>query len=68
MEVEVSDNEYDIDRVEFYVDEQLMETDTTEPYSWRWDKLSFFIHALKVAAYNSNGNVGFEEKTVWKFF
>jgi len=56
-----------IDRVEFYVDGQLMETDTSVPYSWRWNELSFFSHTLKAVAYNSNGNVGFEEKTVWKF-
>ena len=67
VEVDASDDEYEIVKVEFYVDEQLMETDTTKPYSWRWDKLSFFIHALKTVAYNSNGNVGIEEKTVWKF-
>jgi len=68
VEVEASDDEYDIDRVGFYVDGQLMETDTTVPYSWRWNKLSFFRHSLKVAAFNSNGNVCVEEKTVWKFF
>jgi len=42
VEVEASDDEYDIDRVEFYVDGQLMETDTSVPYSWRWNELSFF--------------------------
>jgi len=67
VEVEASDDEYDIDRVEFYVDGQLMETDTSVPYSWRWNKLAFFRHSLKVAAFNSNGNVGVEEKVVWKF-
>jgi len=67
VEVDASDDEYDIDRVEFYIDGQLMETDTSEPYSWRWNKLSFFTHSLKAVAYNSNGNVGIEEKSVWKF-
>jgi len=67
VEVDASDDEYDIDRVEFYVDGDLLGTDTTVPYSWRWNKLSFFTHNLKAVAYNSNGNVGVEEKTLWKF-
>lgn len=67
VEVEASDDEYDIDRVGFYVDGDLLGTDTTEPYSWRWNKLSFFRRSLKVAAFNSNGNVGIQEKLVWKF-
>ena len=67
VQVSAFDDEYNIEKVEFYVDGQLMETDTTVPYSWRWDKLSFFTHILKAVAYNSNGNVGIEKKSVWKF-
>jgi len=68
VEVDASDDEYDIERVEFYVDGNLLGTDTTVPYSWRWNKLTSFRHSLKVVVFNSNGNVGIEKKTVWKFF
>ena len=67
IDVEAVVYDENITSVEFYVDGDLLGTDTTVPYSWRWNKLSFFIHTLKAVAYNSNGNVGIEEKTVWKF-
>lgn len=68
IKVNASDDEYDIEKVEFYIDDELQETDTTEPYSWKWNTISpFSKHTLKAVAYNSNGNVGIEEKVVRKF-
>jgi hypothetical protein len=50
------DTEYDIDRVEFLVDDVVRNIDFTAPYSWRWSTLSIFPHKISVTAYNSVGN------------
>jgi hypothetical protein len=68
VEVEASDDDYDIERVSFYVDDVFQADDTSEPYSWKWNKPSLFRHTLKAVAFNSNGNVGIEEIVVSKFF
>jgi len=56
VEANTSDTRYNIERVEFAVDENLKYTDTTIPYSWRWATPSFFFHTLTVTAYNTVGN------------
>jgi len=68
VEVDASDDEYEIEKVEFYVDDVYQANDTSEPYSWKWNKLMFFRHRLKAVVFNSNGNVGVEELVVSKFF
>jgi len=68
VEVDASDDEYDIEKVQFYVDDVYQANDTSEPYSWKWNKLMFFKHRLKVVVFNTNGNVGVEEIVVSKFF
>jgi hypothetical protein len=44
-------------RVEFYVDGNLTAIDTTSPYEWDWNVVSFFMfHDFKVIAYDQAGN------------
>lgn len=64
----VSDDDSGIDRVEFYVYQQLFETKNSAPYSWLWSEKAFFKQALTVKAYDKAGNVASEDITVWKFF
>jgi len=47
-----------IDKVEFYVDDQLKFTDTSTPYEFEWDTLAETegAHALKAIAFDSKGN------------
>lgn len=66
IEVEASD-ESGINRVDFYVDNTLKETDTAAPYSWRWDEIAFFKHSIKVVAYDNAGNYADAERNVWIF-
>ncbi|MBC7081025.1 MAG: right-handed parallel beta-helix repeat-containing protein [Thermoplasmatales archaeon] len=42
-----------IEKVEFYIDNVLKFTDTSEPYSWKWDERAIGMHEIKVIAYNS---------------
>ncbi len=70
IDVDVYANNIDneIDRVEFFVDGELKEIDTSEPYSWTWDERVFFRHTLKVVAYDTSGVNATRKLEVWKFF
>jgi hypothetical protein len=68
IDVTAADNESDINRVEFYIDNQYKGNDTTAPYRWTWSEISFFLYILKVVAYDNAGNSANVELKVWKFF
>jgi subtilisin family serine protease len=63
-----TDNETGIDRVEFYVDDVLKKTVSSEPFSWVWDERTFSKHTLRVVAYDKVGNSAIDQSIVWKFF
>lgn len=60
----------ELDRVRFYVDDELQDTDSSSPYEWSWTKryLLFFGHTLKVEAEDIDGNVASDEIRVWKIW
>ena len=68
IEVEASQEEYGINRVEFYIDNEIQQIDDTEPYSWTWDTPAFFKHTIKVVAVDNTENSANVEITVRKFF
>jgi PKD repeat protein len=68
VEVEAYDSDSGVNRVEFYVDGSLQDSDNSAPYSWTWSEWAFFRHTLKVVAYDNAGNSNEEEIIVWKFF
>jgi hypothetical protein len=49
-------NETEVDRVEFYIDNELQVIDTTPPYTCRWGH-SFGFHQVNVVAYHNNISV-----------
>jgi hypothetical protein len=54
-------DDYAVKRVEFYVDDTLLGTDTTEPYSFSWytqGAVANGSHVLMARAYDASGNVG----------
>ena len=53
--VNANDEISGIDRVEFYIDDDLMNTDTEEPYEWTWDEWVFFTHTIGVKVYDKAG-------------
>jgi hypothetical protein len=60
-----------IDRVEFYVDDELVSTDTTEPYMWTWGGFKPGLklrHTVKTMAYDTKENHLSDEIIVWKLF
>ena len=51
----------DIEKVEFYIDDQLTHTSNTpdgDVYTWLWDEAVLFYHEIKVVAYDVHGNTG----------
>lgn len=56
-----------IAKVEFYIDDELKETVTGEPYQWLWDEPSLFTHTIKVIAFDNAGNTATDEQEVWIF-
>jgi hypothetical protein len=53
-----------IEKVEFYIDDQLEYTDTSSKYSWIWLPRSKEDHTIKVIAYDIAGNDNSSELTV----
>ena len=58
-------NRSQVDRVEFYIDDELQTIDTEAPYCWVWSQRSFGAHMIKVLAYKNNKNA-IDEIKVWK--
>ncbi|UCD13127.1 MAG: hypothetical protein JSW60_06085 [Thermoplasmatales archaeon] len=52
--VDVSDDS-SIEKVEFYINDKLMETITEEPYEWKWHKFTIGKRTITVKAYDNEG-------------
>ncbi len=63
--VKAWDNETYIEKIEFYVDDKLMHIDEKEPYEWKWNEKAFYIHEIKVIAYDAEGNKADKKKNVF---
>ncbi|MHA1667257.1 MAG: PKD domain-containing protein, partial [Candidatus Heimdallarchaeaceae archaeon] len=57
-----------VEKVEFYIDDELKATDTTEPYTWVWNEKTFGKHLIKAIAYNDTGETATDKTVVTKFF
>ena len=64
LEIDAVDYESGINRVEFYIDDELRATDDEEPYEWLWDETVLFKHSIKVVAYDNAGNTASDEINV----
>jgi hypothetical protein len=56
-----------VDKVEFYLDDELVSTVYEEPYVWTWDKRSFFRHAITAVAFYGDASTMTDTVIVWKF-
>ncbi|HEC82538.1 MAG TPA: hypothetical protein ENI53_01460 [Thermoplasmatales archaeon] len=57
-------DENGVEKVEFYIDDELKNTDYNIPYSWLWDERVFGWHKLKVIAYDQKRNIATDEINV----
>jgi hypothetical protein len=51
----------DLDRVEFYIDDVLKNTDMDSPYEWLWDEKAIGNHEVTVVAYGKGENESAEK-------
>jgi hypothetical protein len=56
------------EKIEFFVDNELMFTDDTAPFSWDWTRSPGIIHTLKVVAHYDGEETLANEIEVWKIF
>jgi hypothetical protein len=56
-----------VQKVEFYLDDALQATVTTEPYLWNWTAKTSGKHTIKVIAYGLNNDTASKEIEVTKF-
>ena len=49
-------DENGINRIEFYIDDNLKSRDYDEPYLWLWNEFAIGKHEVKVIAYDIFGN------------
>jgi predicted phosphodiesterase len=68
IEVGVRDYQSDVQRVEFFIDNELKETDTVLPYTWTWDEKDFFFHTIKVTAFDNTGNSASDKLQIFKLY
>ena len=54
------------ERVEFYIDNVLKASVTTEPFTWTWAEKTLGRHTIKVVAYDYEGNSVSKEREVLK--
>ncbi|KAA0012294.1 MAG: hypothetical protein FE041_03795 [Thermoplasmata archaeon] len=67
VKADAYDGETGISTVEFYVDDELKSTDSSQPYEWLWDETAFLKHRIKAVAKGFAGNTASIEKEVWIF-
>lgn len=68
IEVTATQVPFGIEKVEFYIDDKLKETDTEFPYQRTWNTTAFFRHIITVVAYDTSGISSTDELLVKKFF
>jgi len=56
-----------IEKVEFYLDNDLVATLTSEPYEWGWTKTAIGRHTIKVIAYDDTGKTSTDSIDVIAF-
>ena len=67
IEVYAIDNITGINKVEFYLNDELVGEDETQPYGWTWTNFAIlFPYTIKVVAYDNAGNEESDSKIVWK--
>jgi len=67
IKVQVNGIESEIEKVDFFIDNNLVFTDFDEPYNWTWNSKERFKHKIKAVAYFDMTNTLENEISVWKF-
>jgi uncharacterized repeat protein (TIGR02543 family) len=66
LEANASDNDSGIEKVEFYIDGVLVETDLSPPYSYFWNDNLTLSHNIEAKAYDYAGNSASNKVDVYR--
>jgi CTP:phosphocholine cytidylyltransferase-like protein len=64
----IVDNQSDVNKTLFYLDNILVKSMDTPSYEWLWDTKTFGNHKIEIYVYDENNNINRETVNVWKFF
>jgi len=64
---QAEDADSGIEKVEFYLNDVLMETKDIAPYEWTWKRFSFGKKTITVTAYDNQGKNSSASMNVWAF-
>jgi hypothetical protein len=62
-----AENLEDVSKIEFYIDNELIEIADEAPFEWIWDETSFQKHNLRIMVYDVEGNAVRKQLDLWKF-
>jgi hypothetical protein len=65
IEASTGDDEFGIDHVEFFIDNEPKYNDTTSPYSWQWSPEAVGGYTIKIKSFSNNGTNKTREIKVW---
>jgi len=68
IEVETFDEELSIERVEIYIDDNMVANISEPPYTYNWEEKGFGKHVIKVISYDIADNHAEDNIAVWKIF
>lgn len=68
VHVEMKTDELSIQKVKYYLDNELQETVNSEPYIWLWDQPGFSRYQLQTKIFSAYGCNMSYQMVVWKFF
>jgi hypothetical protein len=68
VEAQINGISEEIEKVEFYLDNILQETDYEEPFLWNWDNPVFLKHSLYAIAFYNDNEIISNNIVFWKFF
>ena len=58
----------DIEKVDFYINEEYKFSDTEEPYIWNWEGGPYLKNIIETVAYYDGGKNLEDQIVIWKFF
>jgi uncharacterized protein YycO len=68
IDVEVSTENDNVTKVDFYIDDVYKATDNTRPYTWSWNERGSGKKVIKAVACDNEGNQYYSKITMWRFF
>jgi len=63
-----AEDDLEIERLEFYINDEYIANCTEDPYIFLWNEISFGKYTINAVAYDSVGKIGEDILTVLKFF